>query len=352
MIIGIILTTFFSFVFIKFIITYAVPLHLIDIPNDRSTHSVEKPLGAGVGFIFAMLLGSLFYDYHTVFAHWYIYFSLLMVLAVGLWDDMYHVSPKVKIIVISLAVIVLWWYGISIETLGSYGGEEITLGWIALPFTLFAVVGFTNSLNLIDGIDGLASMVSFLILGFFGYIGYEHSDVLMLMLAGFTLAGLFVFILFNYHPAKIFMGDSGSLSLGFIITVLAMLSLQYIHPMVAIYFTALPLYDTLIVVIRRIKKGHSILSPDKTHIHHILLRYFGDRDFAGKRTNGNRRTAWLLVFVQFLFSSIGLVLHWMIPENPLVPIVALIGFFLGFVLLYAVVVRIESIETKGDDPAC
>lgn len=349
MIIGIILTTFLSFVFIKLIIRYAVSLHLIDIPNDRSTHSIEKPLGAGVGFILAMLSGSLFYDFHTVLAHWYIYLALLMVLAVGLWDDMYHVSPKVKIIVISLAVILLWRYDISIDTLGSYDGKEITLGWLALPFTLFAVVGFTNSLNLIDGIDGLASMVSFLILGFFGYIGYEHSDVLMLTLSGFTLAGLFVFILFNYHPAKIFMGDSGSLSLGFIITVLAMLSLKYIHPMVAIYFTALPLYDTLIVVIRRIKKGHSILSPDKTHIHHIVLRYFGDRDFAGKRTNGNRRTAWLLVFVQLLFSVVGLVFHWMIPENPQLPIIALIGFLLGFIILYKAVVMIEM---KSDNSLC
>ena len=111
-----------------------------------------------------------------------------------------------------------------------------------LPFTIFALAGFTNALNLIDGLDASISIV---ILSSFLYIGYIHKNELMIVLCSLTIASLLAFLIFNWNPAKIFMGDSGSLFLGFIISVVACISLEYIHPIAIFYLAALPIVDTL-----------------------------------------------------------------------------------------------------------
>lgn len=134
--------------------------------------------------------------------------------------------------------------------------------------------GFTNALNLIDGLDGLAGTISFIILSTFLYIGLAHQDELIVTICSIVLSSLVAFLIFNWNPAKIFMGDSGSLFLGFVISIVATISLKYIHPISVLYLVALPIVDTLIVMVRRIRNGKSHFSPDKTHIHHILLNFF------------------------------------------------------------------------------
>jgi len=205
---------------------------------------------------------------------------------------------------------------------------------------MFALVAFTNALNLIDGIDGLAGTISLVIISSFGYIGYEYSNTLMMTLSAFTLASLLSFMILNYPPAKIFMGDSGSLSLGFIIALLAILSIEYIHPIGILYLAALPILDTLIVTIRRARRGVSILNPDKTHIHHLLLRYIGDKDEEGHIINGNKRTVWVLVVFQLLFAVMGLMMS---EYANAVPILALVGFAIIFILTYMIFTKIEKI---------
>ena len=346
MLYSLIFTTLLSYLFIKLIITYAIKLHLTDIPNERSTHFETIPLGAGIGFIIAMLIGIVSYNPSIMLEHWYIFVAILIVLCVGMVDDIYEASPKTKIMVIVLAGLLLWYHNISIITLGEYFGYQVSLGWLSLPFSVFAIVGFTNALNLIDGIDGLAGMVSLVIIASFGYIGYNNEDLLIFTLSGFSIASVIAFILLNYHPAKIFMGDSGSLTLGFIIATLAILSLKYIHPIVALYFTALPLFDTFTVIIRRVKNGMPIFQPDQTHFHHLLLKYFGDRDKEGKRVNRSRRTVWVLVAFQALFSLIGLQIHYNMSTSSNMSIFALMGFIIVFILVYMLITKIENFTQR------
>ena len=342
MIFSLVFTAFLSFFLIKLIIVYAKNLNLIDTPNERSTHTKTIPLGAGIGFISAMLLGLATYDISIIIDNWYVFTSIITVLFIGILDDTYYANPKMKIYAISTAVIVLWFNGISINSLGYYVGSEISLGWLSLPFTLFALVAFTNSLNLIDGIDGLAASVSVVIIAFLGYVGYQRFDELITLIALFTIVSLFAFIILNYHPAKIFMGDSGSLTLGFIIAILAILSLQYIHPIAILYLTALPIYDTLNVVTRRIIKGKPIFQPDTTHTHHMLLRFIGDKDENGQIINGNKRTVWILIVFQFIFSFIGLVINNSIHTNNIISILALFAFILVFFFIYVLFTRLEN----------
>jgi len=345
LIIKLISITFISYLLIKLIIKYASKLKFLDIPNDRSHHINVIPRGAGIGFIGATFLGVFVYDYNIFIENWYIFLAIAMVLGIGILDDRYEVSAKLKFIVIFTATFLMWIYGTTIDSLGVWFGYEISLYPIlALFFTMFAIAGFTNALNLIDGIDGLSSSISIVILSYFGYIGYEYQNDLMMILSLFTIAGVIGFMFLNWDPAKVFMGDSGSLSLGFIISILAVLSLEYIHPIAVLYLAAIPILDTLIVMIRRIRRGKSPFSPDKTHIHHILVKFFEGRV---------KKTVIFLLLLQILFSSIGYMIIGIINEgnNILAPFVATIGFVLMFVLFYMIFTGIKKrqklVDKKG-----
>ena len=280
------------------------------------------------------------FEFQLLSEFWYIFLSIFIVFAVGVYDDRHDVSAKLKFIVIFIAVFIMWLHGFSIDTLGVWYGYNIALiSWIALPFSMFALAGFTNALNLIDGIDGLSSSVSLIILLFFALLGFEYHNDLIVIISTFTIATLIGFLFFNWHPAKIFMGDSGSLTIGFIISVLAVLSLENIHPIAVLYLAAIPVLDTLIVIVRRIRRRKSPFSPDKTHIHHIMVKFF---DMNVKKTVG------FLVILQIIFSFIGYMILDSINktggENT--PLFALFGFILLFVLFYMIFTGIKRRQLK------
>jgi len=325
-------TLVLSYILIRMIISNAHRICLLDIPNERSHHCDIIPRGAGIGFIIAIFSGMMINDISMVFEYWYVFVSILMVFGIGVLDDIYETPPKAKFLVIFIAVTLLWWYGLSIESFGMWLGVDLRLGWFALPFTMFALAGFTNALNLIDGLDGLAGLISIVITSVFGYIGYLNGDTVMLNLAVFTIVGLVGFLVLNYNPAKVFMGDSGSLSLGFIISVLAVMSIKYIHPVVILYIAAIPVLDTLVVMIRRIRRGISPFSPDKTHLHHILVNFISSED----RNSVTKKAVWSLVVMQCFFSFIGLMINRYITQYDIVPFLALFGFSVVFLVVYKV----------------
>jgi len=333
-------TLFLSYIATKVIIKYARKLDLYDVPNERSHHCSITPSGAGIGFITTLLVFLVSYDFEFCIEHPFLLVSILIVFGMGIYDDMHDVSARKKFIAIFIAVIVLSFDNIIIESLGIWYDYELTLPfYIALPFTMFAVAGFTNALNLIDGIDGLAGSVSVVILLFFAFIGNEYNDMLILTLSIFSITAIVGFLFLNWSPAKIFMGDSGSLSLGFIISVLSVLSLQYIHPIAVLYLTALPLLDTLIVMVRRVRRGKSPFNPDKTHIHHIMVNFF-DMNV--------KKTVMFLVILQIIFSAIGYMILESINKNAgaNTPLFALFGFTLMFVLFYMIFTGVHKRQMR------
>lgn len=325
-----------SFIFIKLLQKNAHHLHLLDIPNERSHHCSVIPRGAGIGFISAIFIGLFVLDFSLFFTYWYIYTALLMVFTIGILDDVFDTPPKAKFLVIFGAVFLLWLNDLSIYNLGNWFGYDIVLpSVLALFFTMFALAGFTNALNLIDGLDGLAGSVTTVIILFFLFIGLDHNDILLVSISSLTLASLFGFLVLNWHPAKIFMGDSGSLSLGFLVSILSLLSLKYIHPIVILYLAAIPILDTLIVMVRRIRRGRSPFSPDKTHLHHILVKFF----------DGNvKRTVVFFTLLQIIFSSIGFMLVDIIVQDHLhiVPLFAFLGFGIMFLIFYMIFTGIKK----------
>ena len=299
MLINLLFSFLITWIFIKLIIKNALYLGLTDIPNERSSHTKITPRGAGIGFGFSFFISILIFEFSLFLEYWIVFLAIFMVFLVGILDDHKDASPRAKFYVIFLATFLLFLDDISIYSLGVFLGFDLKLSYLALPFTMFALAGFTNALNLIDGLDGLAGTISLVILSTFLYIGYINNDNLIVTLCLFSMTSVLAFLIFNWNPARIFMGDSGSLFLGFIISIVAVLSLKYIHPISVFYLTALPIIDTIVVMLRRIRKKISPFSPDKTHIHHILLGFFS------KKVN---TTVIFLILMQCLFSIAGLMM--------------------------------------------
>lgn len=299
---------------------YASRLGLVDIANDRSAHVLDTPRGAGIGFFLAIVLVLLFFHFDIVLNNMYIFLSILVVFLFGVLDDYHDSSPNIKFIVLILATLLLSLDNIIIDDVGIFFGTAITLGWFAIPFTIFAVVGFTNALNLIDGLDGLAATISIVILATFFYVGYLHNDTFMMILSMAFIAALLAFLVFNWHPASIFMGDSGSLTLGFVISVLAVKSLVYLPTVSILFIAAVPLFDTLIVMIRRKWNGRSAFLADHCHFHHILRQFFDEN---------TKKTVIFLSILQLVYSFIGLQLDKSIDEGYLIVL-----FILNIILIY------------------
>lgn len=285
-----------TFLFIKLIIRFAPAVGLVDVPNHRSSHKQVTPRGAGIGIVFGVMISDLIFLNEIIFSYVATFLAVFLVFVIGVLDDHRDATPKTKFYIIFAAVLLLAYDGIIVHSLGNLFGHEMTLGWFAIPFTMFAVAGFTNALNLSDGLDGLAGLLSIIILSTLCFIGYENHDSFIVITALSFVAAVVAFMWFNWNPAKIFMGDSGSLTLGFVISVLSIKALEYINPISILFIAAIPILDTLIVMIRRKRNGYSMFAPDKLHLHHILLRFF----------NGNiHKTVYLIALLQLGFSIVG-----------------------------------------------
>jgi len=200
-------------------------LGFIDIPNVRSVHTKHTPRGAGIAFVTSVLLFFLANHFSLILQYKWTFIAILFVFFIGVLDDHRDASPKTKFFVIIVSTVMLYLDGIVIDHVHHFFGMDLSFGWFALPFTVFAVSGFTNALNLIDGLDGLAATVSVTILGAFAFIGHQYQDPFIWWLSLLFIGALLAYLIFNWYPASVFMGDSGSLTLGFVISVLAIKSL-------------------------------------------------------------------------------------------------------------------------------
>ena len=295
-------------------------LGLIDIPNERSVHHKGTPRGAGIAFVTSALLLFVLNHFNLAMHYKWTLVAIFMVFTIGVLDDHKDASPKTKFFVIIVSTVLLSFDDILIDDVGTFFGVHIILGWLALPFTIFAVTGFTNAMNLVDGLDGLAGTLAVIILGAFAAVGYLHHDPFIWWLSLFFIVALLAFLIFNWHPASVFMGDSGSLTLGFVISVIAIKSLSYIPTVSVLFIAALPILDTLVVMIRRKRNGKSVFTPDRLHMHHILWH------FSSKNTP---LTVVVLGTIQLIYSLTGLNLEKQMDEG-----ILLLLFLLNVLLIY------------------
>jgi len=319
-------------VLIRLLRRYAPALHLIDIPNQRSFHRRQTPRGAGIAFVLIALIDLLIFHRDFWVTHWPVLVAMATILGVGFLDDRHDAPPRLKFLVIAVATLILWDDGLVIDEVGRYFGTDLRLGWLALPFTLFAVTGFTNALNLVDGLDGLAGSLALAILGGFYWLGVLHHDPMLSTLSLAFGIGVLIFLFFNWNPASIFMGDSGSLTLGFLISLLSIHALNYLPSVSVLYIGAVPLLDTLTTMIRRKRQGRSATAPDRCHIHHLLVR----------RTGSVPQAVLWIMQLQLILMLIGLLLPREIDQT--LPLILFLLIVWGSYLLVQREIRRQGID--------
>lgn len=273
---------------VAFIITFALTpfvkklafrVGAVDIPKDnRRMHKKPTARMGGLAIYIGFVVSAIHFSNMEPSVTGILIGSTIIVI-LGIFDDIYALSAKLKLIFQIVAALCPVIAGVQIDfikvphMISEYG--YIGLGWFAIPVTVLWIIGITNAINLLDGLDGLAcgvSSISALTLLFIAIIVGE-PDVAFITSA---LAGAcFGFLPYNFNPAKLFMGDTGSLFLGFVLSSISVQGLFKGYAVISIaaplLILGLPIFDTASAIIRRIKNHQPIMSPDRGHLHHRLV---------------------------------------------------------------------------------
>ncbi|MGM9882449.1 MAG: glycosyltransferase family 4 protein [Bacilli bacterium] len=293
----IVLTTFiFTALFIPIVKKIAIFIGAMDMPNERKVHKVPMPRLGGLGIYGGFLLGYMLFGQHSVQMNAILIGSFIIIIT-GIFDDIKPVPAKYKLLgQIAGAAIIPLYGGILLQDVSAFG-IYLNFGIFAYPITIIFIVAIINCINLIDGLDGLSSGISsiyFLTVGIIGML-LNNSNGLDITLTFIMLGSTLGYLLHNFPPAKIFMGDSGSMFLGYIIAVIALLGFKNITLtsfIVPILLLAIPIMDTLFAIIRRLINHKPLGMPDKNHLHHQLL----------KLNLSKRKTVLIIYLIDLLFA--------------------------------------------------
>ena len=339
----ILIMVFSIFLFVAFMVPFvkkiAEHVGAMDIPNERKVHTKPMPRLGGLAIYFGFLLGYMLFGEHSLIMNAILIGSFIIVLT-GVIDDIKPLTAATKFIGQLAAALIVVCYGNLLLRDVSAFGIYINFSWLSYPITVFFILGCINCMNLIDGLDGLAGGISaiyFLTIGIIAAIGGSTGldFVLSFVMFGATLG----FLVHNFYPASIFMGDSGSMFLGFIISIVALLGFKNVTMtslIIPLLVLAIPILDTLFAIIRRALKGQNIAKPDKFHIHHQLL----NRNFS------QRATVLIIYVVDLLFAFASIV--YVLKDAMLGYIIygILLVIVVAFVVKTNVVVDHEDIKKK------
>lgn len=322
----ILLMVFIPFVFVALTIPIvkkiAIHVNALDIPDKRKVHKEPMPRLGGLGIYAGFLLGYMIFGEQTPTMNSILIGSFVLIVT-GILDDIKPLKASHKLIGQLFASLIVVFYGNLLLRDISFFGLYIDFGWLSYPITILFILGCINCLNLIDGLDGLAGGISAIFFLTIGIIAYFQgrlglSVVITFIMLGSTLG----FLIHNFHPAKIFMGDSGSMFLGFIISVITLLGFKTIITssiIIPLCILIVPILDTICAIIRRKLKGESIGTPDKSHFHHQLLR----------RNYGVSITVIIIYIITALFSTASII--WLLVDKE-------IGYIIYGVLLLGLMI--------------
>ena len=337
---------------IPLIVKYSDKLGLMDKPNHRKVHAKPIPVIGGISIVISVGLSLLL---SKTALQLLVKFPVLLsgsvlLFIIGVWDDRKNVRPIYRLALQLLCASAIAASGIRLTSMyGLFGMDELTIFW-QYTITILIITGVTNAFNLMDGIDGLAGGIAFinlLILATLSWMLDQH-EVFILLIA--ISGALIAFLKNNIHPARIFMGDGGSLMLGFLMSSIGILLIESgksssainISYVVLIVSTILviPVFDSLRVYAGRIKRGESPFKADKTHLHHLFL-------ILGLN---HKRAAFFIYGLEIVILSLGFVLHQFVTISlSIVVIVALFLFVCQLLLLNSGVEKWTKIIRKMEN---
>lgn len=320
----------------RLLIPAAPRLGLMDIPSDRKKHSGAIPLVGGLAIYASVFICTMLFTQLQV--------ELLSIITlggilttIGTLDDKYGLSPRLRLVIQFCAGGLLsYGAGIQLHSLGSVFGDLfhiniIETGFLAIPLTAIGIAALANAYNMTDGIDGLAASLG--IIGFAGLIIslYPQLSQAEIKVLSFYSLSLGTYLIFNFAikplaPTKVFMGDAGSMFIGFSMGAFCIYFSQKaeygLSPTTVLWFVAIPLYDMVATMIRRMRKGQSPFYPDRTHLHHLLM-HLG--------LSGKTALFSIVLFSSTLGGTGVLINHYKVADH---------YSFLGFTFIFAMYLQV------------
>ncbi len=330
--------TIFMFVVLFMPVVKMVAKHIgaMDIPNSRKVHKKPIPRLGGLGIYLGFLLGYLLFGHESIQMNSILIGSFIIVL-IGIIDDINPIKARYKLIgqIIGSSIVPIFG-GILLRDVSAFG-IYINFGIFSYIITILFIVAIINCINLIDGLDGLAgglSAIYFIMIGIVAIL-FNNSSGLDTILTFVMLGATLGFLVHNFNPASVFMGDSGSMFLGYIIAIIALLgykNVTFTSLIVPIFLIAIPIMDTLFAIVRRLLKHEPIMKPDKSHLHHQLL----------KLNFSVRTTVLIIYFVDILFAIASIIYVF----ND--PIYGIIIYIVLFVLVLLLIIKTDIIHNRNN----
>lgn len=288
---------------------FAIKLEAVDEPGKRRINRWPVPNLGGIaiylGFTAAVLFGSQAASDRTG-----ILLGGSLIMLIGVIDDIYELKPSTKLLGQILAAVILVFSGVSIEFISNpFADSMIYLGIFAIPVTIIWIVGVTNTVNLIDGLDGLAAGVSIVAAITLFIVSLQEGQLITAILTVALAGSLLGFLRFNFYPARIFMGDGGSMMIGYILATVSIIgalkSAAAMTLFVPVLALGIPIFDTAFAIIRRIYYKKPIARADHGHLHHRLLAL-----------GWNHRQSVLIVYIMsIVLGSVAIVINGLNFQN-------------------------------------
>ena len=286
----------FNLIFIPIVKKIANHVGALDIPDARKVHKKPIPRLGGLGIYFSFLLGYMIFGYESIQMNSILIGSFIIIIT-GIIDDIKPIPAKYKFLgQLAGALVIPLYGGIVLRDISAFG-FYINFGFLSYIVTVFFILGVINCMNLIDGLDGLSSGIAaiyFITIGIIA-IMLNNSSGLDTIIAFIMLGSILGFLRYNFNPASIFMGDSGSMFLGYMIAVTSLLgykNVTFTSFIVPIFLIAIPILDTLFAILRRMIQHKPISMPDKNHLHHQFL----------KKNLSQKKTVLIIYLIDLLFA--------------------------------------------------
>ncbi len=302
----------------------ALKIGLLDFPGQRKMHSNPRPLVGGLGMMMALSVTCLLFVPFSNLRGFYAGIAMLAI--VGFLDDFRELNHRWKFVAQIVASIFMIYFSNNVVlTFGdifAIGPIDIN-STLAVPLTIFFTVGVINAINMIDGLDGLAGGISLIAFIAFAVLAYINGQTELVLLSVALAGAVLGFLKYNWPPSKLFMGDAGSLSLGFSLVFLSISLSQkensLVPPVVPLLVLSVPIVDTITIMIKRLLRGRSPFKADKYHLHHITMKY-------GYR---KKTTVRIILLVSSMFAAISI-----IGVTLEIPDYRLLLIFLAYFVLY------------------
>lgn len=271
--------------------------------------------------------------------------AIIIIFALGIFDDLKGVNVSIKLLFQTIAAVIIYLGGFKIAEISIPFIGTKSIGIHLLPFllTILWVVGITNAVNILDGLDGLAAGVSFFAVLSLGILAFFSSQFQIVFIIAALLGAIIGFYPYNFPRAKIYLGDSGSLLIGFILAVLSMAKIHRkgslaIALMIPIIILFLPILETLVTIVRRMHKKKSIFIGDRDHLHYRFLR----KGFS------ETKTTLVLIFISCLFSLSGILFEF-VQRKLRITLFVLVFLICFFLLNYLGYININSKKLKLEE---